>query len=229
MEPSKKTARTAGALYLFVVITGPILLIYIPNKLFVAGDATATTQNILAHETLFRLNILLGIFSNLAFMGAVLYLYKLLRHVGQDLAVAMVLLIFTVMPLSFFGSANEFAVLKLLKEGGLSPVFNQPHVNALLMLPLTLDNKQTLVWEMFWGLWLLPLGLLVYRSGFIAKFIGVWLLLNGIAYMALSFTGILLPDYVPLLDKMTTPALFGEVVLMLWLLIVGVRPARTTV
>ena len=80
-----------------------------------------------------------------------------------------------------------------------------------------------LVSEMFWGLWLLPLGSLVYRSGFLPRFLGVWLFINGLAYVALSLTGILLPQQSKVLFTMATPVLFGEAALMLWLLIVGAR------
>lgn len=223
MNNQKQTARIAGILYILVVITGPFVLIYIPNQLYVAGDATATANNILTHEMLFRSSILLGLFSNLAFGGAVLYLYFLLRDTGPRLALIMALLIFMDLTLAFRDLANDIATLKLLQHGDNLSVFTEPQRNALATLMMHFERKGTIVLEMFWGLWLLPLGILVYRSGFIAKFIGVWLLLNGAAYMIISFTGILLPEYSSLVFKIATPALFGEVALALWLVIVGVK------
>jgi hypothetical protein len=79
MHPLKKTARVAGLLYLLVVLAGPFILIYLPNKLFVPGDATATASNILAHQSLFRAHIMIGIVAELLFIGVVLALYRLLR------------------------------------------------------------------------------------------------------------------------------------------------------
>ena len=75
--------------------------------------------------------------------------------------------------------------------------------------------------EIFWGLWLFPLAILVYRSRFLPRFLGVWLVLNGLAYLAMSFTGLLLPQYAETVGRLTVPALFGELALMLWLVIRG--------
>ena len=114
MHPIKKTARFAGFLYLLVVLLGPFLLLYVPGKLFVPGDATATVRNILAHETLVRAHIVLGIVGELLFIGVVLVLYELLRGVGPRLAALMVITILIEAPRAFQGVANEFAV----EEGG---------------------------------------------------------------------------------------------------------------
>jgi len=223
MNTLKNTARTAGILYTFVVITGPVVLMYVPNKLYVAGDATATAHNILAHEMLFRSSIVLGLFTNLAFAGAVLFLYFLLRDTGPRLALIMALLIFMDLTLAFRDIADDIAALKLLENSDTLSVFDEAQRNALATLMMNFARKGTIVLEMFWGLWLIPLAILVYRSGFIARFIGVWLLINGLAYIIISLTGILLPTYSALAFKIATPALFGEVALALWLVIIGAR------
>ncbi|HEX4953465.1 MAG TPA: DUF4386 domain-containing protein [Thermoanaerobaculia bacterium] len=223
MPPTKRTARIAGLLYLIVVLAGPFTLLYVPGKVFVSGDATATANNILAHETLFRAHIVVGLISELAFVAVVFVLYRLLKGVNLTLATAMLILILIDVPLAFLGLANEVATLTFVRGADFLAVFDQPQRDALATLLLHFDRQGALVSEMFWGLWLLPLGLLVYRSGFLPRFLGVWLFINGLAYVTLSATGLLLPESSKMLFTIATPAMFGEMALMLWLLIVGVR------
>ncbi len=227
MAEIRKAARLAGLLYLPVVLVGPFVLLYVPGKIFVAGDATATAGNILAHQALFRANIVAGMISQLFFIAAALALYQLLRDVGRRLAGLMVILILIVAPLAISGAANEIATLKLLNDPGFFSGFDAPQRNALVTLLLEFDRNGTLASELYWGLWLLPLGILVYRSRFLPRFLGVWLVANGMAYVIISITGILWPQHHDVLFKLATPLMFGEAVLMLWLIVVGarVRPA----
>ena len=92
------------------------------------------------------------------------------------------------------------------------------------MLFLNLHHHGFVVAEIFWGLWLFPLALLVYRSRFLPRFLGVWLAIAGFAWVILSLTGLLLPQYQDKVDTYSRPALFGEIALMLWLVIKGARP-----
>jgi hypothetical protein len=78
--------------------------------------------------------------------------------------------------------------------------------------------------EILWGLWLFPLAILVYRSGFLPRFLGAWLIINGFAYLTMSFTGLLLPQYEDMVSNIAFPALLGEMAIMLWLLIKGANP-----
>lgn len=229
MDQLKKDARVAGVLYLLVVLIGPFILIYVPDKLFVHGNVTATAGNILAHESLFRIFIVVEIVGELLFIFTVLALYRLLRNVSQRLAGIMVILILIDAPLAFLSAVNHVAALALLRGADLLAVFNEPQRNALAMLLLGVDTQGTLVSEVFWGLWLVPLGLLVYRSGFIPRLLGVWLIINGLAYITMSFTGLLLPQYSKTVFTVATPILFGEAAFMLWLLIVGARPRSTVI
>jgi len=229
MHPIKKTARVAGLLYLLVVFTGPFVLIYVPGKLFVPGDATATASNILAHESLFRAYIVVGLVGELIFISVVLALYRLLKEVGPQLAIIMVILILIDAPLAFLGVANEVATLTFLRGADFLAVFDKPQRDAVATLLINFDGQGVLVSEMFWGLWLLPLGLLVYRSGFLPRLLGVWLFINGLAYVTISSTGLLLPQHLKMVATIATPVLFGEVALMLWLLIVGARVQPATV
>ncbi len=223
MHPITKSARVAGLLYLFVVLIGPFVLLYVPGKLFVSGDATATATNILANESLFRAYIVLGLVGELLFISVVLALYRLLKGVGLELATLMVILILLDAPLAFLSVANDVATLTFLRDPGFLAVFDQPQRDAIVTLLINFDRQGVLVSEMFWGLWLLPLGLLVYRSGFLPRLLGVWLFVNGLAYVAISLTGLLLPQYSKVVFSMATPVLFGEMAFMLWLLLVGAR------
>ena len=226
MQGVQKAARLAGILYLPVVLIGPFVLMYVPGKIYVSGDASATAGNILAHETLFRANIVLGMVSQLFFVAAVLALYQLLRDVGRRLAGLMVILILLVAPLAIAGASTEVATLKLLNDPRFFSGFDEPQRNAIIMLLLEFDRNGILAAELYWGLWLLPLGLLVYRSRFLPRALGIWLLANGIAYVLMSFVGILWPQHSGSLFKFATPLLFGEAALVLWLIVVGAKVRR---
>lgn len=224
MSSIKKNARIAGFLYLLVVLTGPFVLIYVPGKLFVPGDASATANNILTHQGLFRAYVVVGIVSELLFISVVLALYNLLNGVNRQRATLMVILVLIDAPLAFLSVGNQVATLTFVRGADFLAVFDKPQRDALATLLINIDMQAVLVDEVFWGLWLLPLGLLVYRSGFLPRFLGVWLFINGIAYVIMSFTGILLPQHLEIVRTIAFPVLFGEVAFMLWLLIRGARP-----
>ena len=223
MDELRKNSRVAGFLYLFVVLLGPFTLMYVPGKLFVPGDGAATARNILAHESLFRVFTAVEIVSELVFVLTVLALYRLLRAVGQQLASVMAILVLIDAPLAFLGVVNHLVTLTLVRGGAFLGAFSEPQRNAFTALLLTVDKQSTLVSEVFWGLWLVPLGLLVFRSGFLPRLLGGWLIINGVAYVAMSLTGLLLPQYSRAVFTVATPVLFGEAAFMLWLLIVGAR------
>ena len=223
MTQLQKSARIAGLLYLVVALTGPFVLIYVPGKLFVSGDATATAANIMAHQSLFRAYIVVGLFSELFFVLTVLALYRLLKEVDRQLATLMVVLVLVAAPLAFLSVANQIATLAFVRGADLLAVFDKPQRDALATLLINVDRLGVPVSEMFWGLWLLPLALLVYRSGFLPRILGGWLFLNGIGYVITSLTGMLLPEHLEIVRTMTFPLLLGEVAFLLWLLIMGAK------
>ena len=226
MDSIQRRARVAGALYLVVVLAGPFLLLYVPGKIFVPGDAAATAANILAHESLYRASNVLGIVTQLVFVFTALALYRLLEGVDRSLAAVMVILILIDAPLAFLSLANQAATIATLRGSELLSAFDPAQRHAVATLLIHFDRHGVLVSEVFWGLWLLPLAILVYRSGFLPRWLGVWLFANGLAYLALSATGLTAPAYQKTAMSIATPLLFGEMALMLWLLIVGARPAR---
>jgi hypothetical protein len=223
MQPLQRTARWAGAVYLLCALTAPFGLIYVPGKLIVKGNATVTAHNLLASESLLRTSVVTDLIATTAFAIAVLLLFKLLEGVDRFQAWLMVMLGLISLPIGLFNSAAELATLNLLHRADFAATFGQQQVQYLAMLVFGLQGPVVVVSELFWGLWLFPFGWLVARSGFLPRFLGWWLIANGAAYVALSFTAILQPSSVELLRKVTTPLVMGELAIMLWLLIVGAR------
>src|SRR2546426_9244544 len=225
MTSTSKNARVAGFLYLLLTIAAPIRLFLIPSTLFVHGDATATASNIAAHESLFRLGIVSDLISGTICFFLAVALYRLLKGVDQNLAVLMVILggVFPA-AIDFFIVLNDAAALMLVRGADFLSVFEKPQRDALALLFLRLHHQEVVAAEILWGLWLFPLAVLVLRSGFLPRFLGVWLIVNGFAYLAMSFTGLLLPQYEDLVSNIAFPALLGEMAFMLWLVIKGAKP-----
>ncbi len=223
MHPLKKSARIAGAIYLSMVITGPFALIYVPNKLIVRGDAAATAGNILAHETMFRLAILADLVGQVIFICLAVALYRLLSGVNKIWAVLMVALVLVSAAVGFVNTLNDIAALTLFRGADFLSVFDKPQRDALGMLFIRLHTQGIFIDEMFWGLWLFPFGLLVFRSGFLPRFIGVWLMINCFGYVVLCITALFFPVYYEAAFRMAQPVLFGELAIMLWLLIKGAK------
>lgn len=226
MNAIKRNARIAGFIYLLLTIVAPFRLVYIPSKLFVSGNAAATTGNIAAHELLFRFGIVGDLVTGTVSLFLVLALYRLFRDVSKPLAILMVALGFMDTPLYFFNVLNDIAALLLVKGGDVLSAFDEPHRAALAMLFLRLHGQAIACAEIFWGLWLLPLAALVWRSGFLPRFLAVWLTINGFAYVALSFTTLLLPQYEDVVSAVAFPCQLGEVAFVLWLVIVGAKPRQ---
>jgi hypothetical protein len=224
MTTLSRNARIAGFFYLLLTLVAPYRLLYIPGKLFVHGDAAATAGNIAAHETLFRLGIVSEALCGVILMFLVLAFYRLFKDVDHYLA-ALVVIVGGIMPatIDFLIVLNDIAALTFVRGADFLSVFSEPQRDAMALFFVRLHGQQILVAEILWGIWLFPLGLLVIRSRFLPRFLGYWLIINGIAYLALSFSGLLAPQFEGMVSKVTTPALFGEVATMLWLLIKGAR------
>src|SRR5437763_12238273 len=198
-------------------------MLYVPGKLIVRGNATATADNILAHETMFRLSIFADLLSQVIFICLAIALYRLLSGVSKTWAGLMVAFVLVSAAVGFLNTLNNIAALLLFRGGDFLAIFDKPQRDALGMLFVRLHSQGILIDEIFWGLWLFPFGLLVFRSGFLPRFIGVWLMLNCFGYVALSITALFFPVYYEAAFKWAQPVLFGELVVMLWLLIKGAK------
>src|SRR5216110_1942678 len=193
MHPTVKAARTAGAVYLSMVITGPFSLIYVPSKLIVRGNAAATADNILAHETMFRLSIMGDLVGQVIFICLAIALYRLLRDVNKTWAWLMVSFVLVSAAVGFLNTLNNVAALILFRGDEFLTVFDQVRREALGMLFIRLHSQGQFIDEIFWGLWLFPFGLLVFRSGFLPRFLGIWLMINCFGYLVLSVTALFFP------------------------------------
>jgi hypothetical protein len=225
MSTTHNPGRVAGFWYLLLVVIGPLRLIYIPSKLFVHGHATATVSNIAAHEWLFRFGIVSDLACGVILIFLVLAFYRLFKGVDRNLAV-LVVIFGGVMPalINFVGVVSDAAALMIVRGGEFLSAFDQPQRDALAVLFLKLRDHQNTAAEILWGVWLLPLAMLVYRSRFLPRFLGVWLAIGGFAYVILSLTGELLPQYQGKVFTYAQPAFFGELAMMLWLVIKGAKP-----
>lgn len=224
MTSTKNPGRFAGLLYVLTSIVGFFAMGYVPDKLIVDGNAVATASNITAHETLFRLGIASELIGQAGFIFVAVALYDLLKGVNRRYASLMVTLIVVSIPIAFLNELNSIAALVLVRGADFLSIFEKPQRDALAMLFLNLHHYGFVIAEMFWGLWLFPLALLVYRSRFLPRFLGVWLALAGFAWVILSLTSVLLPQYQDKADTYSQPAFFGEIAFMLWLLIKGAKP-----
>jgi hypothetical protein len=216
-------ARLAGILYLMLVLVAPFRLIYIPEALFVTGDATATMANIAANTNLFKLGILADLFCGVLEIFLVLAIFYLFRHVNRRHAILMVLLSLPTGAINFINVLNDGAALMFASAPAFLSAFDQGQREALGMLFLKLHEMEVLAVGFFWGLWLFPLGALIIRSGMLPKALGYWLIINGVAYFAISLTGLFAPQYSGIIGSFALPAQLGEVAFMLWLLIRGAK------
>ncbi|MBL8012900.1 MAG: DUF4386 domain-containing protein [Candidatus Omnitrophica bacterium] len=220
----KNTARFAGLLYLIWIITGLFAMFYVPSQINMKGDAAATAQNILSNEFLFRASIVNDIFSGTLWIIMVLVFYRLFKPADKFQAKLLVALVMVQIPNIFFMEALNIASLMSFK-GEILKTFELAQRQDLAMLFLKINDYVVIILEAFWGLWLIPLAILVYKSRFLPRFLGVWLALTGLFYLALSFTDIMMPQYrqMVLNSPIALPLELGEVAFMLWLLIMGAK------
>ena len=229
MRGLRNPGRVVGLWYLTLVLTGPLTLLYIPDKLFVHGNATLTAANIAAHQGLFEAGMLADLFGSMILIFLVFAFYRLFKDVDRELAVWLVvtggIMPATLMLVNFVNSAGA---LMVAREPSWLAAFDRPQRDALVMLFVELHEHQITASEILWGVWLFPMGLLAYKSGFLPRFIGVWLVINGAVYVLLSVSRLLVPEHAGMLFNYAQPALFGELAIMLWLLVKGANPSVTS-
>ena len=221
-----KAARSAGLLYLLTAFFGAFSIMVVEPKLYVPGDGAATVARVLAHEGLFRLGVASGLVSAVLFLVMAHALYTLLKAVDGDLARLMLMFVVVSIPAGL--NFHEFAPIVLSKGAAYRSAFEPAQVQALSMAYLELQKNGGSIGQVFWGLWLVPLGLLVMKSGFIPKGLGVLLVVGGLGYIVNSLAFLLLPGF----SAMTYPAaLFGfaaELSFMSWLIVKGARRSPAT-
>jgi hypothetical protein len=224
VSSTKNPGRYAGVLYILTSVVGFFAMGYVPGKLIVHANATATAINIAASEMLFRLGIAGSLIGSAGFVFVAVALYDLLKSINRRHALLMVTMIVVSIPISFLNEVNSIAALLLVRGADFLSVIEKSQRDALAMLFINLHFNGIVLAELFWGLWLFPLALLVYRSRFLPRFLGVWLALAGFGWVIVSLTGVLFPQHYGKVYSYSQPGILGEVAFMLWLLIKGARP-----
>ena len=209
-------ARVAGFLYFLVIPLGIFGSLYVPSRLIVSGDAAATANHIMASESLFRLGIVSDLLASMVMLLVVLVLYQLLKPVSKTMALVMVIFLLPGVPLAMLNAVNQFAVLQLLSGADYLTVFNTEQLQALVYL--FLHSRVGTIASIFWGLWLFPLGYLVFKSRFFPRILGVLLMIACFGYVINSFA-----IFLGYSVNVGLFAALGEVLFILWLLIKGVN------
>jgi hypothetical protein len=222
MNSRKHDARVAGVLYLLMSAAAVVSLSYVPSWSMAGGDAAATANKIAASPLLYRIGVVSDLAAQILFVFLVLALYRLLKAVNKRQAELMVALVLVQVPMAFANMLMGAAPLILLSGADYLSVFDRPQLEALSMGFLNLRGYGIKAVMSLWGLWLLPFGFLVFRSGFIPRFLGVLLVIGCFGYLVVSVTSLLFPVYEQMLAGLTVLAV-GEIVITLWLLIKGAR------
>lgn len=224
MNKQKRTARLAGLMYLLVILFGTFAELYARAKVIVPGDVAATAGNIIAQPTLFRIGFVSDLVMQVSFFFLPLFLYKLLKHVDKDQAALMVLSVVVGVAIMCINMLNHFAVILLLEEGVLGQTFSPEQVNEWVTFFLRLHGNGYRIAQLFFGIWLFPLGYLSYHSGLIPKIIGVLLMVGCFSFLVDFFLFFLLPNYSGATSSAVTfPTVIAEFSMCLWLLLVGVK------
>lgn len=226
MNPTKATAHQAGVLYFLFMIVAIFGEFFSPTFM-VPGDAAATARNITGAEPAYRFSILTGFITLLLFIVLVERLYKLFRDVDRGQSLLMVLLVTVGVSVAFANMLNKFAPLVLLSGADYVSVFTKPELDALTLGFLRFHSGGAILAMAFWGLWLFPFGVLVIKSGFFPRVLGVLLLVAGLAYMINSVTSLVMPDHGQVVSRIMMPLYFAEVPIIFWLLIKGAKVPST--
>lgn len=217
----KKTARIAGVWYLILAICGAFAEFFVRQNLVFPGDAATTADSLLASAGLFRTGIAVELIGQVVFVMLVLALFDLLKVVNRKWATLMVVLVLIAVTITCLNMVNQFAALAVVEGGSAVALLGAGQHEALASLFLDLHRfGYSVVAQIFFGLWLLPLGALIYLSGFMPRLIGALLVIAGGGYLADVLLQLLAPATSVTLSEFT---FVGEVLLMLWLLIGGVN------
>lgn len=225
MARASGTGRLAGLLYLVVVASGIFSLAYVPGQLVVADDPQATMARIVASESLFRQGIAAFVVMQVAFLLLPFALFPWVESAGRRIAILMVVLAVTSVPLGLSALTHRLDLLSLLADPAVSRMLGPEHVRAEMVLSLEAYRNGLQVTQLFWGLWLLPFGWLAFQSRCLPRILGVLLMLGCFGYLLQVFGELLIPGYADsaIAPYVSLPAAVGEIGTCLWLLVFGVR------
>jgi hypothetical protein len=225
MTSPQRLARTAGVYYLVVAVFGAFAHI-VRGNVYVPGDAATTAQNVVADASLVRLSFMADLLQATFLLFVVMALYRLLQHVNKSVARAMVIFVVVAVAITCLNMVHQLGALVVATTPSYAAVFGLDGSATLVLLLLDLQHSGYLVAQIFFGLWLFPLGLLAYRSGMFPRPLGIILMLGTLAYLV----DVMLQFLAPQLGSATNPALvvlviLSEVSMLAYLLIKGARAA----
>jgi hypothetical protein len=218
-------ARIAGLWYLGFTL-GPFYLLYVPSQTVVRNDAAATAARVLSHETLYRWGLFAETLGAVIFIGLSLALYRLFEDVDRHIARQMVALVLVSSALALVTVVFNAAALLVFRGGDAFASFDSQTREAIGMVLIRMHGQANGINQIFWGLWLLPFGTLVVRSRFLPRWLGYWLVLDGIAWIVIAVTWFFAPDSTDSLFRYFQPVFVAEIAAMLWLLIMGAKDQR---
>lgn len=209
-------------LYPLWMVFGIFSLIYVPSSLLVLDDVAVTASNISSNPLLFRMGIAASLLTQITYIFAALFLYRLFAPVDKNQSVLMLVLALVAVPIAMLNGVNQIAALLLTSGPEYLSDFTADQLNAAMMFFLELNGQGINIASIFWGLWLFPLGCLAYKSGYFPKFIGVAQIVAGVGYTAGAFIVLIFPDANTLLS-IVEPMTVGEVIFIAWIVIMGAK------
>jgi hypothetical protein len=227
MTSPRRLARIAGVFYLFVAIFGGFAEGFVDQKLYVAGDAAATAGNVVANAGLARIGVVAHLVNGVFLVLAAMALYLLLNHVHKNAARWMVVLVVLATGITCLNAVFQFEGLRVATDSSYAAAFGIAGSNALVLLLLDIQHYGTLAAQVFFGLWLAPLGYLVYKSGMFPKALGVVLIAATVCYLVDLLVAFLVPDLGKQIHAyvVIVPAI-AEIWMVVYLLVRGVRSPR---
>jgi hypothetical protein len=219
-------ARIAGVLYLMIIVIGFSSEFFVRDKLVMAGDVTATANNIASSESLWRTSIACELILLVCAVALTLIFYVLLRPVNKSLALLAVLFNIVEFPIEAVSKLCLLAALFFSGSADYLKAFEPRQLHALVKISLKLHDYGFGIDLVFFGFACLVYGYLLFRSGFFPRTLGVLMAIAGLSYLANSFTLILAPAYAGRISPILVLALIGELSLCLWLMVKGVNVPR---
>jgi uncharacterized protein DUF4386 len=226
MASPRSKARTAGVFYLMTILTGVMALI--SGNLVVSGDAAATATNILGHETLFRSGFAADVIAAACYVAVAALFYDLFKPVNRNVSLLAAFFGLVGSTVAAFSNAFQLAPFVLLKGAPYLSVFTVDQLQALALMFLKLRVQASNIAFVFFGLYCLLIGWLIFRSTFLPRVLGVLMAIAGLCWLISSFASFLSPPLARHLFPYIMAGALGEVALTVWLLVAGVNPERWT-
>jgi hypothetical protein len=223
----KRLARIAGVLYLLVAVFSGFALLFVDKKMYVAGDAATTARNLVTNAELVRLGVVADLFQATIWVFVAMTLYLLLHHVHKSAASAMVILVAIGAGIVCLNEVFEFEGLRVATGKVGAVALSTGGSNALALTLLDAQHYGVFVAQIFFGLWLVPLGYLAYRSGWFPKALGVTLVVGGVCYLVDLLALFLVPNFDQTINTLVTvPSAIAECWMVGYLLVVGVKTVQ---